>query len=301
LNKTSRDILALSLVPGLGPRRIAALVDKVPDTEEIFSMPDSWLAEVLGSRFKGADELRSVRQSEEYAEELEYIESENITTLCFKDEGYPDTLRNIYDPPPIIFYKGEIKTEDINAIAIVGSRRSSSYGDQMAENFSQGLVEKGVTIISGLARGIDLAAHKGALSSGGRTLAVMGSGFRHIYPPEASGIVPQICERGAVITEYPSKMAPSRISFPRRNRIISALCKGVVVVEAAEKSGALITVDFALEQGKEVFAVPGRADISTSRGTNALIQNGAKLVTCAEDVLEEIDISSEKIAITGIV
>jgi DNA processing protein len=301
LNRVSKDILALSLVPGLGPRRIMTLAGAVNDTEEIFSMPDGRLAEILGRGFKHTEKLRSIKQSREYAEELEYIESENITVLCFKDEGYPDPLRDIYDPPPVIFYKGEIKAEDLNAVAIVGSRRASTYGIRMAQELSKGLVEKGVTVISGLARGIDLAAHQGALSSGGRTLAVMGTGFRHVYPPEASGIVPGICASGAVITEYASKTAPTKISFPRRNRIISALSRGVVIVEAAEKSGALITADFALEQGKEVFAVPGRADISTSKGTNSLIQQGAKLVTCAEEILEEIDASSKNAVAAGTV
>ena len=301
MNRVSKDILALSLVPGLGPRRITSLVDAVKDTAEIFSMPDRRLAEILGRGFKHTEKLRSVRQSGEYAEELEYIESENVKVLCFKDEGYPGPLRDIYDPPPVIFYKGSIKAEDANSVAIVGSRRASSYGIRMAEELAAGLVEKGVTVISGLARGVDLAAHQGALSAGGRTLAVMGTGFRHIYPPEASGTVPGICASGAVITEYPSKASPTRMSFPRRNRIISALSRGVVIVEAAEKSGALITADFALEQGREVFAVPGRADIRTSKGTNSLIQQGAKLVTCAEDILEEIGTSSKNTVAAGTV
>ncbi|MBD3425761.1 MAG: DNA-protecting protein DprA [Candidatus Omnitrophica bacterium] len=288
MNRTSSDILALSMVPGLGPRRIAMLLEEADDTEDIFSMTDQRLQSVLGRAFRNKDLLRGARNSEDFAEEMEYITSRGIRLLCPGQKGYPGALREIYDPPAVLFIKGQFRPEDANAVAVVGSRRCTSYGERMARELASGLAEAGITVVSGMARGIDTASHEGALRAGGRTIAVMGSGFRHIYPPEAEELAERIAERGAVLTEYPSRQSPTRRSFPQRNRIISALCKGVVVVEAAARSGALITADFALEHGREVFAVPGRADFATSRGTNMLIQNGAKLVTRVEDILEEI-------------
>lgn len=211
-----------------------------------------------------------------------------IRVLRPGDGLYPGLLMNIYDPPAVLYCKGGLKRSDMNAVAIVGARRCSLYGLQMAEKLAFDLAKKGVTIISGMARGIDSAAHRGAIRAGGRTIAVMGSGFNDIYPPEAGKIIPDICKNGAVLTEYDADMPPLKHNFPRRNRIISGMSKGVVVVEAARRSGAMITVEMALQQGREVFAVPGRADSCISQGTHHLIKTGAKLVITAEDVLEEI-------------
>ncbi len=272
MNRLSRETIALMFVPGFGPRKIMKLLKENKYSEEMFP-----------------EKEREVKRSDEYFKELAYIEKQDIKVICYDDDHYPENLKNIYDPPPLIFCKGEFKKSDANTVAIVGSRRCSLYGLQMAEKLGFELAERGITVISGMARGIDTAAHRGALKAGGRTIAVMGSGFRHIYPPEGKKLFNQIAERGAVITEHTSDISPRRENFPRRNRIISGLAKGVIVVEASRKSGALITVDYALEQGREVFSVPGKANAVTSEGTNDLIRKGAKLVTNIDDVLEELD------------
>jgi len=292
LNKVCRDIIALNMISGLGPRSIKAILEEVRDTEDVFRMSGSRLNRIAGRRFDGSEKVKSIRDSREYSGELAYIEKEGIHPVCYMDEQYPGSLKNIYDPPPVLFCKGDLSRNDANAVAIVGSRRCSLYGLQMAERLAFDLAERGITVISGMARGIDSAAHKGALKAGGRTIAVMGSGFRHVYPPEAGKLVRAISENGAVLTEHSSDVLPHRGNFPRRNRIISGLAKGVVVVEAARRSGAMITVNLALEQGKEVFAVPGRVDLYASNGTNLLIQNGAKLVMSVDDILEELNMLS---------
>ena len=204
------------------------------------------------------------------------------------DAGYPAPLRQIYDPPSMLYMKGRWSEHDRIAVAIVGSRQASRYGEQTAGHLAYELALRGVTVVSGLARGIDAAAHWGALKAAGRTLAVLGNGLSSIYPPEHRELAEAVAQHGAVISEYPMRMAPFAQNFPRRNRLISGLSLGVVVVEASAKSGALITADQALEQGREVFAVPGKVDSWTSEGTHQLLKQGAKLVTCVEDILEEL-------------
>lgn len=274
MNKVCRDAIALSFVPEMGNKKIISFMQNFGDLEE------------------GSNSIRSIQRSEEYLKEMDYIEKNGIKTVCYKDAHYPDQLRNIYDPPAILYYKGELEAADIDAVAIVGTRRCSIYGLQMAEKLAYDLAEKGITVVSGMARGIDTAAHNGALKAKGRTIAVMGSGFGRVYPEGSESLIEKIAENGAVLTEYPSFMQPLQYNFPNRNRIISGLAKGVVVVEAAKKSGALITADFALEQGKDVFAVPGRADSYVSKGSNKLIQDGAKLVMDVNDILEELKMES---------
>ena len=220
--------------------------------------------------------------------------TEDVYPVRYGDAAYPEALKNIYDPPSVLYCKGSLLEGDADAVAVVGARLCSFYGMQMAEKLAFGLAKRGVTVVSGMARGIDTAAHRGALKAGGRTIAVMGSGFDHIYPPGSEELARKIAANGAVITEYSADIHPSRATFPRRNRIISGLAKGVVVVEAARRSGAMITVNLALEQGKEVFAVPGRADARASAGTNLLIQEGAKLVLDVDDILEELDIPARE-------
>jgi DNA processing protein len=212
-----------------------------------------------------------------------------IYTIAINDDEYPALLKNIHSPPRELYVKGSFKKfEDGNAVAMVGSRRASLYGLEMAEKLAYDLAIRGVTIISGMARGIDSAAHNGALRAKGRTIAVMGSGHNHIYPPENKKLYEQIAGNGAVITEFEDDVLPLAQNFPIRNRIISGMSLGLVVVEAAKNSGALITADFALEQGREVFAVPGKISSLTSEGTHALIKDGAKLVQTADDILEEL-------------
>ncbi len=214
---------------------------------------------------------------------------DKIKTLSFTDKGYPTNLRYIYSPPPTLYIQGEIIPEDNIAIAIVGSRRGTYYGLRNAEALSFELATKGITIISGLARGVDSAAHRGALKAKGRTIAVLGSGLNVIYPPENRKLADKITQNGAVVSEFPLDTPPHRQNFPRRNRIISGLSLGVVVVEAAQKSGALITANFALEQGREVFALPGNIDSFTSVGTHDLIKQGAKLIESTKDIIEELE------------
>lgn len=210
------------------------------------------------------------------------------------DAGYPKRLREIHTPPKVLYVNGTMLPEDDIAVALVGSRRASPYGLQTCERLAFELASFGITVVSGMARGIDTVAHRGSLRAKGRTIAVLGSGHAHIYPPENRKLYQEISASGAVITEYEDDTPPVAGNFPRRNRIISGLSLGVVVVEATKDSGALITANFALEQGREVFAVPGKVDSPTSRGTNEMINEGARLVQSAADIIEELNITQQR-------
>lgn len=213
-----------------------------------------------------------------------------IRLITPDDTEYPKNLKTLHRPPKELFVNGSFLPQDDVAVAIVGSRRASLYGIETAEKLALELAARGVTVVSGLARGIDSAAHRGALRAQGRTIAVMGSGHNCIYPPENKDLYAEIARTGAVVTEFADDEAPLPQYFPARNRIISGLSLGVVVVEAAPNSGALITADFAAEQGREIFAVPGKVSSRTSSGTNALLKDGARLVTSVDDILEELKI-----------
>lgn len=215
-----------------------------------------------------------------------------IRKITLQDREYPRLLRNIHRPPKELYINGTILDTDEVAIAIVGSRRASLYGLEMSEKFGYELAQRGITVVSGMARGIDTSAHRGALRAGGRTIAVMGSGHGHIYPKENKELYARIAMSGAVVTEYEDGVEPLTYNFPQRNRIISGLSLGVIVVEAAKDSGALITANLAADQGREVFALPGRISSSTSSGTNALIKDGAKLVQSVDDILEELSLDN---------
>jgi DNA processing protein len=217
-----------------------------------------------------------------------------IRTITLDDRAYPKNLRNIYDPPKALYVNGTLRDSDDVAIALVGSRRASMYGLEMCEELAFEVALRGVTVVSGMARGIDSAAHRGALKAKGRTIAVMGSGHNDIYPPENKDLYEEIVKTGAVLTEYENDMPPLPANFPQRNRIISGLSLGVVVVEAVRNSGALITANFAAEQGREVFAVPGKVSSPTSSGTNDLIKDGARLVQSADDIMEELSLAEMK-------
>jgi len=221
--------------------------------------------------------------------ELARLERTGIQLIAFYDDAYPTRLRAIPDPPPTLFIHGTLSSADERAIAIVGSRRASPYGRQVAAELAVGLAQRGITIVSGLALGADAAAHEGALRAGGRTLAVLGGGVDVIYPPEHAALYARVAASGAVISEAPPGSPPVKMSFPIRNRIISGLSLGVVVVEAPEKSGALITARHALDQGREVFAVPGSVNSVQSRGSHQLLRDGARLVESVDDILEELN------------
>ncbi len=225
--------------------------------------------------------------------EIELAKKNNIKILTIHDSAYPELLKEIYDPPLVLYVKGNFEPCDCNAIGVVGSRGASFYGLSCAKEFSHYLSKAGITIVSGMARGIDTSAHRAALDAGGRTIACLGSGLLNIYPPENEMLFEEISENGAVISEFPLDTEPLAQNFPVRNRVISGLSRGVLVVEANQKSGALITARFALEQSREVFAIPGKLSSDTSRGTNDLIKQGAKMVTRPEEILEDLRFNFE--------
>lgn len=278
--------IAINLIPSLTPRKYHVLLGHFSSPHEIWEAP---LAELKGipEFARSAETFVRHREHVDVDSELREIEARGLKVVTLADPDYPKALRSIAYPPPVLYMKGEYIEKDELAIAIVGTRRPSPYGRMIAEKFAKGLGELGFTIVSGLALGIDTAAHRGALSAGARTIAVLGGGFQNIYPQENRGLVEEIARRGVVMSEFPIRTSPDRWTFPRRNRIISGLARGTIIVEAPKHSGALITARCALEQGREVFAVPGPITQEVSHGTHKLIQQGAKLVANIEDVLEE--------------
>jgi DNA processing protein len=233
------------------------------------------------------EKLAAMQKSQAFAHELERLQASRVTIVTLANPHYPQSLRWIPDPPLVLYVRGTLLPDDGLAVAVVGSRKPSNYGKLMAQRLSTELVQHRFTVVSGLARGIDSQAHEAALQAGGRTLAVLGSGINVTYPPENRRLADAIGEHGAVLSEFPLDTKPDRWNFPRRNRIISGLSLGILVVEATVTSGALHTARHALEQGREVFAVPGRIDVPSSRGTNGLIKSGAKLVEGIDDILAE--------------
>jgi DNA processing protein len=221
-------------------------------------------------------------------QEIDRATRHNVHILTYADSGYPEALKHITDPPPVLYIKGRIEKSDKYAVAMVGSRNATKYGKQVAEQIGFKLASSGLTVISGMAMGVDTASHMAALKAGGRTIAVTGSGPDVPYPPANRELIARIAASGCVISEFPFGTRPMRENFPRRNRIISALSMGVIVVEATLDSGSLITVTYALEQGRDVFAVPGNITSRNSRGTNDLIRNGARLIESAEEVINEL-------------
>ena len=285
--------IALKSIPGVGNVTFPALVDKFLSPRAIFTRPAPQLAATPGISKKTAAAIVSFKGWDKIELELDHTLKTDIKIITYQDELYPARLLNIYDRPAIIYVKGTLTKDEIN-IAMVGSRQASTYGKYTTERISRELSIKGITIVSGLARGIDAAAHRGALTGKGRTIAVMGSGLDVIYPPENKKLYAEIVQSGAVISEYALGTPPLASNFPARNRIISGMSYGVVVVEAGEKSGSLITARLALEQGREVFAVPGSIDSAGARGTNKLIKQGAKLIENIDDILEDIFPQIEK-------
>lgn len=280
--------VSLNMVSDIGSVRLAKLLEFFGSPENIFKAPYGKLMCVPGIQEEIATRLNSFRK-EDLDKELALVKKHSLKVITLEDKDYPENLKNIPGSPILLYVKGELRQEDKFSIAIVGSRRASFYGLTNAEKFAFDLSEKGFTIVSGMARGVDTYAHKGVLKRGGRTIAVMGSGFNHIYPVENKELAEDISKSGAVISEFPIDTMPFKQNFPRRNRIISGLSLGVLVAEAARNSGALITADFALEQGREVFSLPGKVDSRNSFGTNGLIKQGAKLVSCVDDIIEEFN------------
>jgi DNA processing protein len=280
--------LALSLVPGVGSTLFKRLLERFKTPEAVFRAPAKELLTVEGLGEKVAQAIRKGPFEKGVERELTLLEKVGGRVVTSGEENYPKRLKDIYDPPPVLYVRGEIKKEDELAISIVGSRKTSPYGRWFTEKISRELVQQGVTIVSGMARGIDSVAHQGAISEGGRTIAVLGCGVDIVYPRENLKLCGQIVDHGAVVSEFPMESPPEAGHFPKRNRIISGLSLGVVVVQAGKGSGSLITAGYALEQGRDVFAVPGNVGAESSQGTNQLIKEGAKLVESSEDILEEI-------------
>ncbi len=282
--------VAFNRTPGVGTAKIRALVDHFGNLQAAWQAGEAeWKAAGLDRR--AIDSLRAVRAKMDLDAEFARVSACGARLVTWSDPDYPPLLQSIPDPPPLLYMKGELTPADRQwAVSIVGTRRATAYGRQAAERLASDLASSGVTVVSGLARGIDAAAHWAALRAGGRTIGVMACGIDLVYPAEHARLAAQIAERGALLTETPIGSPPEAGNFPARNRIISGLSLAAVVVEAGEHSGALITADRALEQGREVFAVPGSIFSRTSAGANRLIQEGATLVRSAEDVLEALNL-----------
>lgn len=281
-----RGMLALHLAFGVGPATFHRLLEAFGSAEAVFAASAAELTAVCPGlkdetlkAIQSGPNLKAVRFQEESCQRL------RVRIVFERSEAYPDPLRTLPHPPPFIFMAGEWRPEDSRAVAVVGTRSPTGYGTRMAREMTMGLAEHGFTIVSGLARGIDTLAHQTALKSGTRTLAVLGAGLDWIYPPENANLARDISHKGALISEFPIGDAPHATHFPRRNRLISALSLGTLVVEAGNDSGALITADFALDQGREVFAVPGAVHQPGSQGTHKLIREGAHLVERAADIV----------------
>ncbi|MBI3812257.1 MAG: DNA-protecting protein DprA [Nitrospirae bacterium] len=290
LNRDERYAwLALKAVPGLGGVLCKRVIERFGSPMAALRADPSKWATVEGIGFKLADSLRSYRPDDTaIARELDHVDELEYDLIGLTDPRYPILLRMIPDPPPYLYLQGDLRPEDGRAVAIVGARRASGYGRAVTEQLSRELAVRGFTIVSGMARGIDGWAHQAAIEVPGRTIAVLGCGLDIVYPREHDELREAISRHGAVLSDYPLGSPPDPVNFPKRNRVISGLSLGVVVVEAAENSGSLITARLALEQGREVFAVPGPIGTKTSRGTHALIKEGAKLVEGVEDILDEL-------------
>jgi len=286
-NSRKKYWIAVNMIPAIGRVRCHRLLQKLGTPENILSAPVKEL-EGESISYHLAEEIVQARVKLNLDQELSLIEKYQVKIITLEDKDYPFNLRNTAYPPPVVYVRGKIIPQDRIALAIVGSRRATPYGKKVAETLSQELAKCGFSIISGMARGIDTIAHQGALSAKGRTLAVLGCGVDRVYPLENARLRDQIIREGAVISEFPMSTPPLPKNFPIRNATISGLSLGVVVVEAAEDSGALITAHHALEQGREVFAVPGDITATTSHGTHSLIKQGAKLIEGINDILEEL-------------
>lgn len=283
-------LMWLSSVPGVGSKSCMNLIKYFGSAENVYRCSFSELMASGIIREQTAESIAANRKIEKINEYFRIVKENGIKVYTIFENEYPENLKHIYDPPPVLYVKGEIFKQDSLAVGIVGSRKASDYGLKTAHRIAARLAELGITIVSGMALGIDSAAHRGALEVNGRTIAVFGCGLKYTYPMANYRLSQEIQKNGAIISEYPFDTEAYPSQFPARNRIISGMSLGVIVVEAGEKSGSLITADFALEQGREVFAVPGNITSPCSKGTNELIKYGAKLVSRIEDITEELNL-----------
>lgn len=292
------SLLALHLTGVVGPRRLKSAREAFPELLDVFGASEEKLAQLRDWTAACARKVLAVTEPlRRVEEELERAEQSGIQAVVEGEEGFPPVFNDLYDPPFVLWQKGKYLPEDERSIAVVGCRKPSVYGRQIALRLAEDIAKAGYTVVSGLARGIDSLAHQGALRHPkGRTVAFLGSGLLNLYPPENAALAEAVAERGALFSEYPLQARPLALHFPQRNRLISGAAKGVLVVEAKKDSGSFITVDHALEQGRTVFAVPGPIHNAQSEGAHALIQQGAKLVMGAEDIFHELhDLGAEAV------
>jgi len=298
MQSNSNDIekwLKLIRADGIGPVSFAKLIKRFGSADRIMGASVSELSKVDGIGERTAERIASTRNKFDAGRELRRAEKLGVWLLTSEDERFPPVLRRIYDPPPVLYVQGELVREDNLAMAIVGSRRCSYYGREQSSRFAHVLASSGFTICSGMASGIDTAAHLGALAAEGRTIAVMGCGLANTFPPENIKLREQISECGACISELPLDFEPQSKNFPPRNRIIAGLALGTIVIEAALRSGALITARAAVEYNREVMAVPGKIDSPLSAGTHKLLKEGARLIDCVEDVMDAMGYIGERL------
>lgn len=289
LSTELRDLLALHLVPGLGPRLTSLLLERFGSAAGALRATAAQLQEVPHIGAKLAQSLSAAMRHVDVTAEIELMAQQGVRLLVRGNADFPPSLIEIPDPPHLLYVRGTLLAQDTRAVALVGSRLATNYGRRVAERLAADLVRAGFTVVSGLARGIDGIAHRAALKNGGRTLAVLAGGLSNIYPPEHKELAQDVATAGALLTEAAMAMEPLAGMFPARNRLISGLAQGVVIIEAAAKSGALITARHAAEQGRPVFAVPGPLDSPASAGTHSLLRQGAILIRGVEDILEELE------------
>ena len=282
--------IALNTVEGIGPITVRKLIDALGSVTAVFDADAALLRSVRGVGPESAKRLLGAVEQGYWRREIDEAEALGITILTPVDIRYPAALKEIHDPPLALYVQGELCDRDGHGVAMVGTRQPTHYGMEMARKFAFGLAKAGLTVVSGLARGIDTASHMGALTAKGRTIAVIGAGLKHIYPSENRELAAQIAENGAVISEFPLDRKPDKTTFPMRNRIVSGLTQATVVIEAGRKSGSIITATQAVAQGRTVFALPGRIDSYASQGTNALLKDGASVITGLDDILEHYEI-----------
>ncbi|MBL8877916.1 MAG: DNA-protecting protein DprA [Phycisphaerales bacterium] len=289
ISSAARAYLRWALIDGIGPIRFARIIERFGSADAAARASHGQFTEISGIGRETAEKIeRGLSDDAVIESEVAAAAKHGVSIICREDANYPPALLKIPDPPIVLFVKGELRRTDAISVAVVGSRRCSIYGGEQARRFGELLANAGITVISGLARGIDAFAHHGAVDAGGRSIAVLGSGLNDIYPPENRPLAERLLQHGVWLAEAPM-LAPVRASnFPSRNRIIAGMTLGTLVVEAAARSGALITARLAMEYNREVFAIPGRLQEATCVGTNALIRDGATLVTCLDDILDEL-------------
>ncbi|MBX7254802.1 MAG: DNA-processing protein DprA [Candidatus Hydrogenedentes bacterium] len=291
LTQEQREWLTLTLVPGVGTTLFIRLLARFRTPAAVLRAPKHALQDVVGEKL--AQRITQYSDVVDVDAQERAMAKYGVTLLTMEDPRYPLRLAEIYDPPLVLFVRGELRDEDQNCVALVGTRRATPYGLRMAEKFGREMAARNVTVVSGLALGVDAAAHQGAIDAGGRTVAVLGCGVDIAYPPQNADLMQDITKHGCVISQFPMGMKPSAGHFPYRNRIISGMTMGTLVIEAPLSSGALITARQAAEQGREVFAVPGQVGVLNSQGPHLLIREGAKLVETVEDILVELNLPAD--------